>query len=662
MYFNDLPKAVLCKVCASIFNNNSYERWAKFWQIWRKIHDLPSGDLNGQLPSPGRHHRSWQNCSDARTQGCHICSKLENMAFLSYPLGYYIYFREEESLSRKILCYTLCIDQQLFNIVSSSPRSFSPKSSIQCKGQFWTGDEDIAVAARIWLNNCLKNHATCSKSFATGWKPSRLLDVSNDNIRLVSGDLANIEQHYITLSHCWGKEKFLVLTADLVSLFFAGVHISAFPLTFQETIVTVRRLGIRYLWIDCYCILQGESEDAKTDWKSESLHMGRVYANALLNIGAIESSGPSQGLFRESSPSCGTSSTIVWSPTQRDGAILFRVTKTDRVFFGTPVDELMGSNLMTRGWVLQECIMAPRMLSFAKDKVAWQCSELAASEGVSMWEITSDERSSMWDQPFWLFTTSPTSTYRTPHLDTKSRWISTLEYYCQTCLTYPEKDLFAALDGVGKELAKFSGSRFENGTFASTLLETLLYEPAGLAKADDTTHTELVPMDEDEEPYYIIPDHSSRRDETRPAWHWSSWYPDVRFTLALSNDFPMAYAFTSDDCKLSNPLDQSSTSYWPNLVLIGRLMATPPVSCTVCPDTREEYQNLLTDEARFYLPLFSHAYPGYNSGKKAKYTGLLLERSESGAYRRTGVWDCDVDLEKMENKVMRTRPQLIVLE
>ncbi|KAI0431637.1 heterokaryon incompatibility protein-domain-containing protein [Xylaria sp. FL1042] len=370
------------------------------------------------------------------------------------------------------------------------------------------------------MDECLKHHADCSKTFLKGWKPSRLLDISKDEIKLVQGERAEAREHYATLSHCWGEDKFSVLTADL------------------EAMITVRRLGIRYLWIDCYCILQGDNDEAREDWKYESLRMGRVYANALLNIGALESKGPSEGLFRCSSTAPAQSAIIHWPPTREDGTIWFRITQ--RVDTETELlRRMQESRLMGRGWVFQECVTAPRMLSFAHD---YLLKNRRVRHELDIYAIKFD-------------------------------WITVLGAYCKSILTYPEKDLLAALDGVGMELAKLSSSRYEHKTLASTLPCVLLYEPVRL-RYDGSSYT---PGDETalEAPprvTRVMKGLLIQRDETRPTWHWSSRHPKVKFNPVddsiLFKASPLVYAFMSDNDYEPHP-DQSSIDYWPNLLLIG---------------------------------------------------------------------------------------------
>lgn len=43
-------------------------------------------------------------------------------------------------------------------------------------------------------------------------------------------------------------------------------------------------MDIRYLWIDCLCIIQGDEKD----WQTEANMMQSVYANALINVAASD--------------------------------------------------------------------------------------------------------------------------------------------------------------------------------------------------------------------------------------------------------------------------------------------------------------------------------------------------------------------------------------
>lgn len=45
---------------------------------------------------------------------------------------------------------------------------------------------------------------------------------------------------------------------------------------FQDATKTARQLGIRFLWIDAYCIIQ----DSRGDFEKEVAQMSRIFAQA----------------------------------------------------------------------------------------------------------------------------------------------------------------------------------------------------------------------------------------------------------------------------------------------------------------------------------------------------------------------------------------------
>lgn len=56
--------------------------------------------------------------------------------------------------------------------------------------------------------------------------------------------------------------------------------------TIQDAITITRQFGIRYLWVDALCILQGKDATARKDWQRECGKMADVYSGALLTIAA----------------------------------------------------------------------------------------------------------------------------------------------------------------------------------------------------------------------------------------------------------------------------------------------------------------------------------------------------------------------------------------
>src|SRR5438034_4230296 len=114
-----------------------------------------------------------------------------------------------------------------------------------------------------WLDDCIDNHKRCADiADATVPLPTRVLDVgtlSSDTICLRDSDTKSEScGRYIALSHCWGTEKALVTTSKSLANRKQGIPVNAMPRTFRDAVLITRRLGLRYIWIDSFCILQDD--------------------------------------------------------------------------------------------------------------------------------------------------------------------------------------------------------------------------------------------------------------------------------------------------------------------------------------------------------------------------------------------------------------------
>lgn len=110
--------------------------------------------------------------------------------------------------------------------------------------------------------------------------------------------------------------------------------------------------------------------------------------------------------------------------------------------------------------------------------------------------------------PFWALTApenllrSNSSSSNTSKLsmksDLKEKWLHTLTSYCQASLTFPDKDIYKALEGIGQHMANLTGDVYYRGLLGKTLLIALLWTA--------------------ESP-------SFKRGPTSraPTWHWASY-------------------------------------------------------------------------------------------------------------------------------------------
>ncbi|KAK5127656.1 hypothetical protein LTR85_006997 [Meristemomyces frigidus] len=145
--------------------------------------------------------------------------------------------------------------------------------------------------------------------------------------------------------------------------------------TFRDAVAITRKLGIRYLWIDALCIIQ----DSDADWRAESSAMDYVYRNADVTLASEASPRSAIGIEESMRNARAPSSTLAW-------ASVHCVSKDLRgkIYFRVDYDKAAGwtsrGPLSNRGWTLQEEILSPRILRFAKQQVLWKCSSATRCE------------------------------------------------------------------------------------------------------------------------------------------------------------------------------------------------------------------------------------------------------------------------------------------
>jgi hypothetical protein len=98
---------------------------------------------------------------------------------------------------------------------------------------------------------------------------------------------------YVALSYCWGNHLAYTTTKDNIERHKRMIPFSDLPRTLQDAMFLVRYLGLRYIWIDCLCIVQ----DDKADWEREAARMADVYSKSYLSIAATRASHCDEGFL-----------------------------------------------------------------------------------------------------------------------------------------------------------------------------------------------------------------------------------------------------------------------------------------------------------------------------------------------------------------------------
>lgn len=237
------------------------------------------------------------------------------------------------------------------------------------------------VLAFMWYRVCLSSHESCNRKLreqpdVKQWYPTRLIKISrwSNKLRLIFTKDEQPDEPYLTLSHCWGKSNFIQLTQSTKSDFLKDIPYSKLPKTFQDAISVARFLGVYYIWIDSLCIIQGE--ESLADWKHEAAEMDKVYSHATLNISATGASDGSKGLFFPRSADAMELLEIELDHPMR-WQFSQKYTLIDHDYWKRLVSD---EPLIRRAWVVQERLLAPRVLHFGSKQLFWECQSDACED------------------------------------------------------------------------------------------------------------------------------------------------------------------------------------------------------------------------------------------------------------------------------------------
>jgi hypothetical protein len=285
------------------------------------------------------------------------------------------------------------------------------------------------------------------------------------------------QSRYLTLSHRWSNQLFQ-LTTDTVSDLRNGLPISRLPKTFQDAIEATRQLQERFLWIDSLCIFQ----DSVVDWTQQSAKMGDIYLNCYCNLAATAAPDPN-GLFFDRNittilpikMSCNWTFPELSNEEEGDEESPDEICQVyDYTLLERAVEDTC---LNSRGWVLQERLLSPRVVHFGRNQIFWECWSLRACETYPdgdpnmLQEIVDSSR--FW--PAKQFVNAIRS--RTVPI-AYEEWRALVELYTRTSLTKPG-DTLVALSGVAKMMQKATKDEYVAGLWKENLAHDLLWERVG---------------------------------------------------------------------------------------------------------------------------------------------------------------------------------------
>ncbi|EWZ48990.1 hypothetical protein FOZG_04454 [Fusarium oxysporum Fo47] len=541
-----------------------------------------------------------------------------------------------------------------------------------------TGHEDVTRVAKNWLQTC-KDHHNCGPASGpqdAGWYPKRLIHVGNEqqSPRLVLSENETPEGGYAALSHCWGENpNFLMLTTDTLSDFCSEIQLQHLPTSFRDAIITCRRMGIPYIWIDSLCILQA-GDGSHADWLSHSEDMYRVYLNCDLNISIDVSQNPHGGAFRSRDPAY-FQDCYLWTPFHAMPKIARPPSASStRSSEHTYSDELIKSgipnendhqladaekqskfrNLCTiftpddfswarldlplskRAWVFQERLLSPRTLHFALDRISWECDRSRNLTEYLPEGAGNDE---------W---TGFDCLYQSAYSIRERGNLFTFYYdlvlpYTDRQLSHPHEDKLVAFAAVARRCVSWFGNDYCAGIFRSTMPHALLWE--------------------------MFPEGPIKRSKVyrAPSWSWASMDCRVNFNIT-DNEGAVLSNVADITVELVDPKNQFGQVRSGSLTLTGPLVASEALipreykteefvsegrlgragyqdiqtilghTFGITADTADswdktERKSWLVSQENIYLLAI------LETSSESQTYGLLLQKNHDGNFTRAGYWE-----------------------
>lgn len=169
---------------------------------------------------------------------------------------------------------------------------------------------------------------------------------------------------YLALSHPWGDPPHFCTFTTNVDRYKETIDICEIPATFKDAITITRDLGIRYLWIDSICIVQGPGGD----FPQEAKRMEQVFSQAYCVLAASSAKGQYDGFLKPRRKRR-------YVPLERGGGGGGKSPIYVSEFVDDFEHSVVQSRLNKRGWVLQERALARRTIYFTSEQAFWECGQ-----------------------------------------------------------------------------------------------------------------------------------------------------------------------------------------------------------------------------------------------------------------------------------------------
>ena len=358
----------------------------KQWRTKRETADRSSSELECQF------HANYRELSDCAEGGCVSC-RVFRRALLQNQITTWQAERLQFAGEIWARILQLATDDMEYSELSAvleirvrtANRDVTDTAKVFCMKNRSSsitnlGEQPPIHEMRNWLVDCHENHVMCQNLAPSKQNPTFLIKIhQNDDILQLVNMAGKPPEAYAALSYEWlgpnvepGSEIHKAVMANKTKQDNISRRENGFPMedlsrTIQDALRLARYLGILYLWVDSICIPKG------SNWNDEGSKMHLVYGNAYVTICTCSSENATNGLlhfreaWRHSNKACRL---------HEQGWLLNQDMPLIEVRDRAPI--------FSRGWILQEERLSPRILYLCGQRAYWSCSEAQRTEGINL--------------------------------------------------------------------------------------------------------------------------------------------------------------------------------------------------------------------------------------------------------------------------------------
>lgn len=217
---------------------------------------------------------------------------------------------------------------------------------------------DISLA-KAWLETCTRHHRACRCSINNRLQMPRVRLIDCVARKLINvGAWPLHRPRFAALSYRWGVTPEHKMEQGRQSHEGPKDSLSNLPLTIEDAISVTKGLGLRYLWVDQYCIDQNNSEEKQAQIQK----MDRIYQCAEVAIMAAAGDDCHYGL-----PGVSKRARQVPDPFILDDTLTFGICPAGRAHW-------QNGAWHQRGWTFQETYLPRRRLIISDTLVHFECA------------------------------------------------------------------------------------------------------------------------------------------------------------------------------------------------------------------------------------------------------------------------------------------------